>query len=241
MIGFESRQATRDKAGPSQHASQHLNGVLCVPSGAYGVALIVRGAAAGGLSPLSHGLADALRRARLATCVVDLLDRRNPDELSHADDLDLLANRLAASIEYLHSSPRTRHLPLGLVADGVPAAAAVQLAANMESQEQMSKMQALALWCPRWTSDLHDLSLLSTPSLLVVPGRERAAIEENERAFTALNCPSQLAVILGADADFAHAGTLTAAHLVVQEWFEHHLWQALRGRHAGAVSRTFSL
>ncbi|MGH7139540.1 MAG: hypothetical protein ACREHD_27660, partial [Pirellulales bacterium] len=73
-----------------------------------------------------------------------------------------------------------------------------------------------------------ELGAISVPTLLVVPSKERRLVEGNERAFACLNCPSQLAVIVGASREFCEPGTLVACDYVVQQWCERHLRSAAR-------------
>src|ERR671914_792629 len=94
-----------------------LEGSLGVPEGARGVVLFAHGSGSGRHSPRNRYVARALRRAGLATLLIDLL---TPDEeevdlrTGHLRfDIGLLAQRLAGATDWLVENPDTRGLRLG--------------------------------------------------------------------------------------------------------------------------------
>ena len=66
---------------------------------------------------------------------------------------------------------------------------------------------------------------ITTPTLLVVAGRDRRALQRNESALAHL-ADARLAVVPGAGRLFEEPAALAAAARLAAEWFEQHLARA---------------
>ena len=92
---------------------------LAVPAAARGVVLFAHGSGSGRLSPRNRLVAAKLQRAGLATLLLDLLTAEEETAERAGGrlrfDLQLLAGRLAAALDWLATQRRTAGLPVGLL------------------------------------------------------------------------------------------------------------------------------
>lgn len=171
-----------------------LAGLLVLPPGPRGMVLSIEASAVRHRSPRGNHLVDELRRAGLATLLLELL---GPDEAradQHRFDLPLLGTRLGCAADWLAAEPHTKTLPLGLFASGRDAAAALQFAACRPER-------VAAVVSSGGRPDLAGADALArvhAPTLLVIDEDDRSVIEHNRRAFDQLGCEKDLAVIRGA-------------------------------------------
>src|SRR5438552_2461256 len=112
-----------------------LAGFLGVPAGAQGTVVFVHGSGSSRFSTRNQYVARMLMRAGLATFLFDLLtqEEQQIDEVTAElrFDIDLLAERLLATISWLTSQPATGELGIGYFGASTGAAAAL-VAASQE-------------------------------------------------------------------------------------------------------------
>ena len=222
----ETRLATMDV--------HHLQGHLYVPANAGGLAVISQSQPGRGTRGVERAIEGRLRQARLGTCRINLLaDEESGDSDLH-DDVELLADRFAAVLQYLARQPETAHLPIALIGSQMAAAAALTTAAR-----HADVVQAVVSFAGNPDLPAVELSRISAPTILVVPGKSRSLLESNQRAFWALRCTSQLAVIREAGPQFLEAGALLACREVVCQWCVRHLAEAIGmgPRNEGSIRR----
>ena len=111
-----------------------LEGKLNVPEGARGLVLFAHGSGSGRHSPRNRYVAQELRRAGLATLLIDLL---TPDEeeidlrTRHLRfDIGMLAQRLVGATDWLKGEPDTQNLRVGYFGASTGAGAALVAAAE---------------------------------------------------------------------------------------------------------------
>lgn len=198
--------------------SRTLHGTLQLPINAFGLAALFYRDGASRRAPVQQAIADALSKLELAVCVVDLLDPEEAEDPTLLTQTGLLAERMDLALDVIAQRADTRHLPIALVTaeDAVAAAMAV---ANLRSRQ----IGTVVGCSGRPDLALLDLASATVPTLLVVPSKERQLVDCNERVFEVLNCPSQLAVIVGASRNFSEPGTQAACEYVVGQWCERQL------------------
>jgi len=199
-----------------------LAGTLSAPERARGLVVFAHGAGSGRFSPRNRQVASALRQAGLGTLLMDLLtegeeriDRRT-GELRF--DIELLAARLVAAVDWLGSERVTRALPLGLFGASTGAAAALAAAARRPA--------AIGAVVSRGgRPDLAEgaLDLVRAPTLLVVGGDDAEVLALNERALRRLPHGSSLEVIAGAGHLFEEPGALDRVAQLAAAWFDRHM------------------
>lgn len=194
---------------------QFFEGMLAVPEDARAVVLFAHGSGSGRLSPRNNYVAAELRKAGLATLLMDLLTPSEEPSTRARFDIGLLSRRLDMAASWLASDPGTRDLPLGLFGASTGAAAALQLAAS-------GSFHVYAVVSRGGRPDLtgsFDLDKVTAPTLLIVGGLDTQVIELNEAAYAMLRCRKEFQVVQGATHLFEEAGALEQVARLAADWF----------------------
>ena len=199
-----------------------LEGALELPARAGGVVVFSHGSGSGRHSPRNRLVAAELRKAGLATLLLDLLTAEEEREQDLRFDIPLLTERLGAALLFLRERPDTRALPAGLFGASTGAASALRVAAAMP--------EAVGAVVSRGgRPDLAGRAALErvrAPTLLIVGGDDSGVIELNEQARDALTaCERELVLVPGATHLFEEPGTLEEVARLAAGWFGRHLIQ----------------
>lgn len=194
---------------------QFVEGMLAVPEHARAVVLFAHGSGSGRLSPRNNYVAAELRKAGLATLLMDLLTPAEEPSTRARFDIGLLVRRLDMAARWLASDRDTHQLPLGLFGASTGAAAALQLAAS-------ASFQVHAVVSRGGRPDLAGalaLERVSAPTLLIVGALDTQVIELNEAAYALLRCRKALQTVAGATHLFEEAGALEQVARLATDWF----------------------
>jgi putative phosphoribosyl transferase len=151
---------------------------LAIPAAANGVVLFAHGSGSGRLSPRNRLVAAKLQQAGLATLLLDLLTAEEETAERAGGrrrfDVQLLAGRLAAALDWLATGRRTGGLPVGLFGASTGAGAALLVAADRPAA-------VAAVVSRSGRPDLAGavLGRVRAPTLLVVGGRDRTVLALN--------------------------------------------------------------
>lgn len=193
---------------------QYVEGMLAVPGRARALVLFAHGSGSGRLSPRNNYVAGELRKAGLATLLMDLLTPSEEPSTGARFDISLLARRLEMAADWLGRDAGTRDLPLGLFGASTGAAAALQLA--------VARPSVFAVVSRGGRPDLAGRAALErvhAPTLLIVGGLDTQVIELNQAAYAALGCTKRLEIVPGATHLFEEAGTLESVARLAAGWF----------------------
>lgn len=149
---------------------------------ASGIVVFAHGSGSSRLSPRNNFVAAELRRAGLATLLMDLLTPEEDSDYARRFDIDLLTTRLIDAVRYLSTETSTASLPVGAFGASTGAAAALCLAAALPE-----KVGAVVSRGGR--PDLAGSAALAqvcAPTLLIVGGLDTQVIELNEFAYRKL-------------------------------------------------------
>lgn len=212
-----SRSVSIDASGGST-----LDADLVVPDAAAGIIVFAHGTGSSRHSPRNRSVAEHLQQRGLATLLIDLLTA----EEEHADlrggqlrfDVELLASRLAASVEWMRRQPGLDELPLGYFGASTGAAAALIAAADRPAE-------TAAVVSRGGRPDLAGSSLgrVGCPTLLIVGGNDPVVLELNRRALTELAVEASLEVVPGATHLFEEPGALEVVADLATHWFLVHV------------------
>jgi dienelactone hydrolase len=199
-----------------------LEGNLGVPEGAVGVVLFAHGSGSGRHSPRNRYVAEALRRAGLATLLVDLLTEEEEEEDLRTRrlrfDIGLLADRLAGATDWLVENSETQDLRVGYFGASTGAGAALVAAAK--------RPEAVGAVVSRGgRPDLAGEALprVATPTLLIVGGQDEPVIDMNREAMAQIRAEKELEVVTGATHLFEEPETLEEVARLAAGWFTQHL------------------
>jgi dienelactone hydrolase len=199
-----------------------LCGDLVLPAGAAGIVLFAHGSGSGRTSPRNRQVAVTLNDAGLGTLLIDLLTAEEEDvdrfTAQHRFDIDLLARRLTATVDWLRGGPAAT-LGIGLFGASTGAAAALVTAA-----ERRAAVGAVVSRGGRPDLAGAALQRVRAPTLLIVGGADLQVLELNRRAFELLGAAEkQLAVVPGATHLFEEPGVLEQVARLAAEWFGRYL------------------
>jgi putative phosphoribosyl transferase len=197
-----------------------LEGVLDDPARAHGAVAFSHGSGSGRHSPRNRFVAAELRKAGLATLLLDLLTEEEDSDPGNRFDIELLSGRLAHAVHFLAAHKATRGLPVGLFGASTGAASALRVAAAMP---QTVRAVVSRGGRPDLAGD-KALRRVEAPTLLIVGGEDSGVIELNEQARDALvRCERELLLVPGATHLFEEPGTLEAVARHAAAWFNRHL------------------
>lgn len=191
-----------------------LDGLLGIPPGAKAIVIFAHGSGSGRLSPRNNHVAAALRRAGLATFLLDLLTPEEEIDRRNVFDIPLLASRLERATRWAADDPRTAGLVPGYFGASTGAAAALTAAARPNSP-----VAAIVSRGGRPDMALDVLPAVRAPTLLLVGGLDGPVIDMNEQAYEALDAEKRLVIIEGATHLFEEPGKLDDVARQATDWF----------------------
>ena len=206
-----------------------LEGALGIPEGAEGIVLFAHGSGSSRHSPRNQFVARALGRRSLATLLIDLL---TPAEEAVDDrtaeyrfDIEMLAGRLVAIVDWLRRRGETASLPIGLFGASTGGGAALMAAADrpQEISAVVSRGGRPDLAGPA-------LAKVTAPTLLIVGGLDAPVIQMNRDAMRQMHGEVKLEIVPGATHLFEESGTLERVAELAGQWFARYLRPALATR-----------
>jgi len=197
--------------------SQSVEADLVIPADPVGVVVFAHGSGSSRHSPRNRSVAAALQRAGIATLLLDLLTMEEERHRANVFDVELLGSRLLVAIDWLADRPGLEHLPVGIFGASTGAAAALHAAAA-------SDREVVAVVSRGGRPDLAGSALpkVTTPTLLIVGGRDEVVLDLNEQARARLGGPSRLDVVRGATHLFQEPGALEQVAELAADWFVEH-------------------
>ena len=194
-----------------------LDADLGVPPEAAGVVVFAHGSGSSRHSGRNRAVAESLRREGFATLLLDLLTEREEREDRVTGrlrfDIGLLAERVAASVEWTSRAPVTRGLPIGLFGASTGAAAALVAAAGTYL------VRAVVSRGGRPDLAGRALARVRAPTLLVVGGRDEEVLALNREAAERLPALWRIEVVEGATHLFEEPGALAEVASLAGAWF----------------------
>jgi len=216
------RHETMDAAPrPIEIPPLQLAAVLGVPDDPIGLVIFAHGSGSGRLSPRNQRVAAALRDARIATLLLDLLQPDEEDDRANVFDIELLARRLVLASAWAAIEPETATLPLGYFGASTGAGAAL-VAASREP----GRIAAVVSRGGRPDLAGAALAQVQAPTLLIVGGQDAQVLQLNRLAQAQLGGPSELSIVRGATHLFEEPGTLDEVTRLARDWFGRHLVKA---------------
>ena len=197
---------------------ERLDGDLAIPGNPQGLVLFAHGSGSSRHSPRNQFVAKALQQRSLATLLIDLL---TPDEEAIDSrtgqlrfDIEMLADRLGAIIEWLRAQRETSALPIGIFGASTGGAAALMAAAAQPAQ-------VAAVVSRGGRPDLAGPALprVKTPTLLIVGGDDTPVIRMNRDAMAQMPGKVALEIVPGATHLFEEPGTLERVANLAGDWF----------------------
>ena len=199
-----------------------LAGDLIVPEMAKGLVMFAHGSGSSRLSPRNQQVAHQLNNAGFGTLLFDLLapQERIVDEQTAElrFDIDLLASRLTATVDWILRQKDLETLNIGLFGASTGAAAAL-----VTASERTGEVAAVVSRGGR--PDLAALHLphVMAPTLLIVGEEDPIVAELNRQAQRQMKCRNEMEMIPGATHLFSEPGKLEQVADMARQWFDRYL------------------
>lgn len=200
-----------------------LDAILDIPPHAKALVIFAHGSGSNHLSPRNAQVASALQRHGLATLRVSLLTpheaRRDAQDASFRFDLDLLEERLGATLDWSATSTSgVAGLKRGLFGSSTGAAAALEVAADRPTE-----VGAVVSRGGRVDLAEEVLPRVRAPTLFLVGARDSQVLELNRRALRHMGALHVLSIVPGANHLFEEPGALELVCEEAARWFIRHL------------------
>jgi len=198
-----------------------LEGDLGLPEGASAIVLFAHGSGSGRLSPRNRMVAEGLRKAGLATLLMDLLTATEETQDVRRRlrfDIDLLGERLIGATDWVRSHPDIKGLRIGYFGASTGAAAAM-----VAAQARPTEVSAIVSRGGRPDLAGSALGLVQAPTLLIVGGRDYPVIDLNRAVLNKLTGPKSLVIVPEATHLFEEPGTLEQVEKLASDWFGKYL------------------
>jgi dienelactone hydrolase len=198
-----------------------LEGELVVPERTSGIVIFAHGSGSSRHSPRNQYVARTIRESGTGTLLMDLLtaEEEQVDMVTRRFRFDtgLLANRLVSTARFVSHLSETRSLRVGFFGASTGAGAALVAAAELGEE-----VGAVVSRGGRPDLAGESLARVTSPTLLLVGGRDEPVIELNKRAYDQLRCKKELKIIPGATHLFEERGALDEVARLAADWFKKH-------------------
>jgi len=199
-----------------------LDGDLNLPEGSRGVILFAHGSGSSRHSPRNKYVAQVLAERGFGTLLIDLLTPQEEavdERTAHLRfDIELLASRLVAIIEWIRREPPLAPLPIGLFGASTGGGAALVAAAA-----DPDRVRAVVSRGGRPDLAGPALPRVLAPTLLIVGERDEVVLDMNRDAMRQMKAAVRLEVIPGASHLFEEPGTLEEVQRLALDWFNRHM------------------
>jgi putative phosphoribosyl transferase len=194
-----------------------LAGDLSVPPHARALVVFAQGGSSR-RSPRNRQVAQALQEQSLATLLFDLLSEHDAADPSKVFDIELLGQRLVATIDWLDRRPALASLPVALFGASTGAAAALVAAAM-----RPGRVYAVVSLGGRLDLAASALAGVKAPTLLIVGSADTEALKPNRLALKELRGQAELITIPRATHLFEEPAALQRVTDLASGWFITHL------------------
>jgi len=199
--------------------SDLIEGDLSVPGDAEGIVLFAHGAGSNRNSTRNNFVADELRKADLATLLIDLLtpEEKKIDQQTREFrfDIDRLAKRVTGTIDWMGKNETTDSLKIGLFGSSTGAAGAL-----IASAQRPDEVETVVSRGGRVDMAEDYLGKVDVPVLCIVGGKDIQVLALNRHAIESMHTDTELKVIQGAGHLFEEPGALDVVARVTKGWFK---------------------
>jgi len=211
-------EGSRDEEVAIDALGAIVRGHLSLPAGASGVVVFAHGSGSSRHSPRNRFVASVLNEAGLGTLLVDLLTPGEELDRTNVFDIDLLANRLIATCQWLAHNGATASCHIGVFGASTGAGAALVAATDPRAH-----IDAIVSRGGRPDLARTRLESVNAPTLLIVGGLDDVVLEMNRWAQEKLAGVSSLEVVPGATHLFEEPGALERVAQLASYWFTTYL------------------
>ena len=195
-----------------------LKGDLVIPEKATGIVVFSHGSGSSRFSPRNRMVAELIQKQNIATFMFDLLTEEEDHINQNRFNIDLLANRLIETTQWLMEHEDTKSLLVGYFGASTGAASALRAAAHFREA-----IKAVVSRGGRPDLTLTELPLVTAPTLLIVGGLDTPVIPMNKMAYDKLESVKDMKIVEGATHLFEEPGKLLEVADLAIDWYKKYL------------------
>lgn len=199
-------------------SSVTLKGDLVIPENATGIVVFSHGSGSSRFSSRNRMVAELIQKQNIATFMFDLLTEEEDHITENRFNIDLLANRLIETTQWLIENKDTKSLLVGYFGASTGAASALRAAAHFGKT-----IKAVVSRGGRPDLTIADLPLVTAPTLLIVGGLDVPVITMNKMAYDQLESIKDMKIIEGATHLFEEPGKLLEVADLAIDWYKKYL------------------
>ena len=203
-------------------AGVFVEGDLRVPAEPAGLVIFAHGSGSSRFSTRNRSVAEYLEEHGFATLLLDLLTKEEEQVDQRTTefrfDVDLLARRVAAAIDWAAARADLESLPVCCFGASTGAAAAL-----MAAGERPERVRAVISRGGRPDLAGEALWRVQAPTLLIVGGLDTPVIDLNRQAQAKIPSPVRLEIVPGATHLFEERGALDDVCRLAAAWCWQHL------------------
>ena len=196
----------------------HLNGILRFKKDTKGIVLFSHGSGSSRFSSRNNYVADFLLTKGFSSLLFDLLTAQEDMIYNNRFDIDLLSERLLKATFWVTNNKDIKHLPIAYFGASTGAASALKAASFMKGT-----IKAIVSRGGRPDLAMSVLDKITTPTLLIVGGKDDVVIELNKKAKRKISGICELKIIKGATHLFEEPGALDIVSQLTTDWFDIYL------------------
>lgn len=201
-------------------SSVTLKGDLVIPENATGIVVFSHGSGSSRFSSRNRMVAELVQKQNIATFLFDLLTEEEDRVYESRFNIDLLANRLIETTQWLMENEDTKRLAIGYFGASTGAASALRAAAHFKEA-----IKAVVSRGGRPDLTITELPQVTAPTLLIVGALDVPVIAMNKMAYDQLESIKDMKIVEGATHLFEEPGKLLEVADLAIDWYKKYLTQ----------------
>jgi pimeloyl-ACP methyl ester carboxylesterase len=194
-----------------------LEGELTIPGVSKGIVIFSHGSGSSRFSSRNRMVAQYLNKLDFGTLLFDLLTAEEDRNYQTRFNIELLTERLAGVTDWLETFPAAEEMGIGYFGASTGAASALKAAAIRP------EIKAVVSRGGRPDLAMHELPIVTAPTLFIVGSLDYDVIKLNELAYKELQCEKSMEIVEGASHLFEEPGTMDEVCELAGQWFGKHL------------------
>ena len=195
-----------------------LKANLRIADNSKGIIVFSHGSGSSRLSSRNNYVANLLLDSGFSSLLFDLLTEKEDLIYENRFNIHLLSERLVRVTQLLKTYNETKNLPIGYFGASTGAASALSAA-----YELPDRIKAIVSRGGRPDLAIKKLKNVSTPTLLLVGGKDGIVIDLNKKALSEIQGICELKIIEGASHLFEEPGKLDIVAQETIDWFDKYL------------------
>lgn len=199
-------------------SSVSLKGDLVIPENATGIVVFSHGSGSSRFSSRNRMVAELIQKQNIATFMFDLLTEEEDRIYESRFNIDLIANRLIETTQWLMENADTKSLVIGYFGASTGAASALRAAAHFKEN-----IKAVVSRGGRPDLTITELPQVTAPTLLIVGSLDTPVITMNEMAYDKLESIKDMKIVEGATHLFEEPEKLLKVADLAIDWYKKYL------------------